>query len=132
MDKLIEDVFVELEILSAKITADEIEKYHQDFEDYQEELKVWEENQEISRLRGEKKPLAPSSPTENMSYMKLYFNITDTVIRDFIFERDNVHNVDIVSATIVSVSSGLQESINIKITKEEWFDLLKKLGVTIL
>jgi len=131
-NKVCEDVFIELEVLSAKITADEIHQYQREMEEYQEDLKLWEDSQELSMLRGDPKPVEPKHPGENTSYMKVYMNMTDTVIRDWVFEKDTTHGVNIISATIVSVSSGQVENINIKIEEEEWFTILKKLGITIL
>lgn len=130
--KVCEDVFMELEILTAKITAEEIQKYQQDLEEYQDDLKIWEDSQDINLLRGEPKPTEPKHPGENTSYMKVYMNMTDTVIRDWVFEKDNAHGVNIVSASIVSVSSGQAETINIKVEQDEWLNILKTLGITIL
>lgn len=127
-----DDYFVELEILGARITPKDIEDYEQAVDKYEEEMSDWELNQEINSLRGFTKPKAPNPLGSELSYTKLHINLGYIVIRNWTADFDTTNNEEIIVAQTVDPDTGISEHLNIKMSKQEWINLLTNLGATIV
>ena len=122
------DYFVELEILGSRITPKDIEEYEQALDKYEEDKADWEINSEINNLRGLPKPKAPNPLGSDLSYTKMYINFGYIVIRNWVSDFDTINNEEIIIAQTVDPDTGISEHLNIKISKEDWVNLLTELG----
>lgn len=131
-DLLIEDeipqilsdhVFVELEILSGKISQTEIEQYERDLSDYESAL---EETEAMGfKPKNLKKPVEPEF---QISYKKINVNLTNTLFSVWSVEWDEKNEHSIIVTDYVEREGGKEGQYNIKATRKEWMDMLQQFG----
>lgn len=120
---LSDHIFVELELLSGKISQEEIEQYERDIEEYHELLT---ESKDMGfKPKDLKKPIEPKYQTD---YKMTNVNLTDKVFTFWSVEWDSKHDHPIIVAEYYVRESGVQDQLNIKATKKEWMDLLQQFG----
>jgi len=113
-------VFIELDILSGKTSAKEIQKYEREVQRYHRELQ-----------RGENMGMSididePEEPNMKIEYRKQWWNITDKEIHSWYNDWDEERDCE---AIIIDYSyAGGIDQINIRMTKPEWIALLESLG----
>lgn len=123
-------LFIELPILSTKTTAEEQIAFQKALTQYEKDLQYWTDNEEISRLRGEEEPEFPQVPGSQPYYTPTFINVGEPFyIESWLEEFDEKHQCKVI---IVQYNTGAETQImNIQKSKEEWIEILTKLGATV-
>lgn len=120
---LSDHVFVELEVLSGKISQTEIEHYEKSLRDYESVL------EETEAMGFKPKDLKrPIEPEYEISYKRININITNTLFTVWSVEWDEKNDHEIIVAEYIEREGGEKGQYNIKATRKEWVDMLQQFG----
>lgn len=130
--------FVKLDILSQSVTKKLMDEYQSRIKDYEQELDEWEEREEENQRLGfdknpdNKRPKEPEKPFEKPDYRETYFNLSDKVISAWTTGHDDDGDCDIIVMDYYLKSQSPfvegQDQLVIRMTKNEWVNLLNSLG----
>lgn len=127
--------FVELEILSQKSTQKLWERYKEEMEDFKEAMEEYEEEMtqyEKLSLNSPKprRPKEPQPPIEKPVYRKINLNFADKIISSWSEDFDEEHNCEVILVEFYTKSGvvGEFDVYNIRMKKEDWIQLITKLG----
>lgn len=119
--------------LYSQYSSNDIDSYNKAMDDYEEQLKEWEESgEEINRLRGIKKPKKPELPMSDPDYTEIWINFSETTIANFAFDYDDKRECNIVIVEYYPKIGGEIKFLNIKIEKEQWLNLLASIGYNLI
>jgi hypothetical protein len=120
---LSDHIFVELEILSGKISQTDIDQYEKSLRDYES---VLEETEAMGfKPKDLKKPIEPEY---EIAYKKINVNLTNIVFTVWSVEWDEKNDHAIIVAEYLEREGGDKGQYNIKATKKEWMDMLQQFG----
>ncbi len=121
--KILDDhVFVQLNILSGKITKREIDEYNEALEEYEENL------EQASRLGLEGNLRRPVEPKYKTGYKRMNFNLCDKVFSNWVEEWDEDNECQIVVVDCYSRVNSEFMQYHIKATETQWMNLLEQFG----
>lgn len=119
--------------LYSQYSSNDIDSYNKAMDDYEEQLKEWEESgEEINRLRGIKKPKKPELLMSDPDYTEIWINFSETTIANFVFDYDDKRECNIVIVEYYPKIGGEIKFLNIKIEKEQWLNLLASIGYNLI
>lgn len=119
--------------LYSQYSSNDIDSYNKAMDDYEEQLKEWEESgEEINRLRGIKKPKKPELLMSDPDYTEIWINFSETTIANFAFDYDDKRECNIVIVEYYPKIGGEIKFLNIKIEKEQWLNLLASIGYNLI
>lgn len=119
--------------LYSQYSSNDIDSYNKAMDDYEEQLKEWEESgEEINRLRGIKKPKKPELLMSDPDYTEIWINFSETTIANFVFDYDDKRDCNIVVVEYYPRIGGEIRFLNIKIEKEQWLNLLASIGYNLI
>lgn len=132
---LIGHYFVELEILSQKSTQKLWEKYSEEIEDFKEAMEEYEEEMtqyeklNLNSLKP-RRPKEPQPPIEKPVYRKINLNFADKIISSWSEDFDEEHNCEVILVEFYTKSGVIGEFdvYNIRMKREDWIQLITKLG----
>jgi hypothetical protein len=120
-DKILNDYFVPLKLLSSKIVEEDIKRYEENLDEYKERLRSYTD------LGIGIEPIEPEGPEGKKEYKKVYINFNDIIIK-YWFDDFDEEDIPIIVMTYSSKGTNIIEQMTINITLEEWFLLLESLN----
>ena len=120
---LSDHIFIELEILSGKISQTEIEQYEKNLRDYES---VLEETEGMGFVPKDLK--RPIEPEYEIGYKRININLTSIIFTVWSVEWDEKNDHEIIVAEYIERDGGEKGQYNIKATRKEWMDMLQQFG----
>jgi len=115
-------VFVELEILSGKITKKELDAYNEALDEYEANF---EQADRLGLGNNFKRPVEPKYKT---GYKKININLSDKVFSNWAEEWDEDNDCQVIVVDCYSCVNTEFMQYYIKATKTQWMNLLEHFG----
>jgi hypothetical protein len=119
---LINDYFVQLNVLATTFTNEDRIKFNKELEDYEKELEDYE------RLGINKSPIKPEPDMKEPEFKPMWVNMGAMVILNFTEEWDKKRECPIIIIEYTDEDNSALSQMQINILLKDWIEILKSFG----